>query len=74
MAAEMYHFMKDLYPNQGFYDTGALTQPEPEDQQAMVDDQELAETFIPEDPAANKKIWIALLIVAALIVGLSIAF
>jgi hypothetical protein len=74
MPAEMGHYMKDLYPNQGFNSTYGLTQPEAEDQVAMVDDQKTAEANVQVDPAKNKGIWMALLITVALIIGLSIVF
>ncbi|HDR7311501.1 TPA: hypothetical protein QCX08_004009 [Bacillus cytotoxicus] len=55
MAGELSHFMKDLYPNMGFQNTTYTTIPEAEDQNALVDDQKVAEESQKADNKAGHK-------------------
>ncbi|AGT13372.1 hypothetical protein O144_gp13 [Bacillus phage Wip1] len=72
MAGELSHFKKDLYPNLGFENTSYLSIPEAEDQQAMVDDQKVAEeTARTSNKAGHKNIMlgIVLLIIIMFVLG-----
>ncbi|MDA2733461.1 hypothetical protein PDR34_27430 [Bacillus cereus] len=64
MAGEMSHYMKDLYPNMGFQNTTYQTIPEAEDQQALVDDQKIAEeTGKMENKAGHKNIMLGIVLI-----------
>ncbi|QWG70200.1 hypothetical protein EXW32_27820 (plasmid) [Bacillus mycoides] len=72
MAGELSHFKKDLYPNLGYENTSFLTIPEAEDQQAMVDDQKVAEeTAKSSNKAGHKNILlgIVLLVIIMFVLG-----
>lgn len=72
MAGELSHYMKDLYPNMGFENTTYLSIPEAEDQQAMVDDQKVAEeTAKSSNKAGHKNILlgIILLVIIMFVLG-----
>jgi hypothetical protein len=71
--SQMNHFMADVYPGQGFFNTRTITTPEAEDQTALVDDQKLAEKNpVAVDPASHKKIWISMAAVVGVIILLNI--
>lgn len=72
MAGEMNHFMKDLYPNMGFQNTTYTTIPEAEDQQALVDDQKIAEESAKQKNSGGHKnimLGIILLIIIMFVLG-----
>lgn len=73
MAGELHYYMKDLYPNMGFMDTTLSTVADTDDQNAMVDDQDLAEKYnVKENPVQTKKIWMAVLAVIAVMFFLGV--
>lgn len=70
---ELHHYMKDLYPNMGFVDTTLTTVADPDDQQAMVDNEDLAvQHQVKEDTGITSKIWLAVLALVAAMVFLGV--
>jgi hypothetical protein len=67
-------YMGDLYPGQaGYFNTSALSLPGPEDQMALVDDEQLAQQNpVDVDEHDHKKVWAAIAVVIGLIVLFSL--
>jgi len=66
----LHHYMSDLYPGQGFT-TEMETLMEPEEQQHMVDDQEIAvKNPVSVTPEQNKGVWLGVLAIILIIAAL----
>jgi hypothetical protein len=69
---KMQFYYGDVYPNYPIT-TRLMTVAEPEDQQALVDDEELAHQNPPKvHPAKHQSIWLSLSLILAVIVFFSI--
>ena len=64
-------FYNDLYPNQGFYNTRSQTIPEPDDKQALAED-EKPTVKAKVSPKQKTNIWVALLVLLAVVVVLGV--
>ena len=71
MAGELAFHLKDVYPDMGFMTTSLMAAPEAEDQNALVDDGDIAaKKDVKQDPKSSKAIWIGVVAILAIVIGM----
>lgn len=71
MPGELAFYVKDVYPDMGFMTTSLASAPEPEDQNALVDDGDIAtKQDVKQNPQSSKAIWIGVIAIIAIVIGM----